>query len=156
MPDETPVAPTRPRRGTTKHPMDYTGREDERLKAVHADEVEQAAEQMAMATGVTVVRPKRGKVHDYSAEARPKPQPFNQPVPEETNQKYQVRILADIDQMTFGREIVEPPDFTDPMNPRPGIVGPLLVFNFKEGEEYIVDKPVYERLVQLGYVYGAD
>ena len=149
-----PTTPARARRGTNKHPMDYTGRDQARLQAEHTDEVEADAEQMSM---IQVVKPKRtGKVHDYTAEKRPRKQVEEAAAPARPK-KYQVRILADIDQMTFGHEFIDEPEYDDQGNmTRLPQIGPLWTTSFKEGEEYIVDEGVYLHLVKLGYVYGAE
>lgn len=154
MPELAPQA-GQPRRGrgTRKGPTDLTGREDERLRVAHADEVAEAAEHMAMIQAGE--RRRKGNVHDYRDSARPKSEP--KPVVEEpkVKQDYQVRILADIDQMTFGREIIDPGDISDPNSPRMPVLGGLKTYDFKEGEEYIVDEPMYLHLSSLGYIYDS-
>jgi hypothetical protein len=140
-------------RGTTKAPTDLTGRADERLRTEHADEISEQAEHMAMVQAGQ--RRRKGQVHDFRDASRPKVAP--KPVaPEPTVKRdYQVRMLADIENMTFGREIIDAGDFSNPNSPRMPILGSLKTYTFKEGEEYIVDQPLYEHLSALGYIYDS-
>jgi len=136
----------------TKAPTDYTGRLDEKGKRDMADQVAQAGEQMAMATGL---RRTGSMVQDLTDKARPKVAPV--PVaPEESAEPktYRVRVVADIENMTFGKEIIDHGDFTDPNNPRMPVLGSLKTYNFQEGGQYIVDEPLYIHLRDLGYLYG--
>lgn len=149
--------PGQPRRGrgTVKNPGDLTGREDERLRYEHADEIAQAAEHMAtVQQGSPVNRSGRRQVHDYTDAARPKVEatPAEPAVPAKPRE-YVVRILADIDNMTFGKEVIFPGDFSDPANPQMPVLGSLKTYSFREGEEYKVDEPLYVHLRDLGYVY---
>lgn len=156
MADATePTTPARARRGTNKHPMDYTGRQTSKAQQDHADEVEAAAEQMSM---IQVVKPRRrtGKVHDFTADNRPR-EPVKAAAEPAKPKKYQVRILADIDQMTFGHQWIDQPEYDDNgVMVRAAGIGPLWTESFKEGEEYIIDEPLYLHLVKLGYVYGEE
>jgi hypothetical protein len=144
-------AGTTPRRTTRKGPTDLTGRTDEKLKAENQAAIDRAAEQMSM---ITVAENRsRGDVIDYTDEARPPVAPA--PVIEEPKipKKYKIRLVADIDNMTFGKEIIDPGDFSDPNNPRMPMLGSLKTYDFKEGREYLVDENLYIHLRDLGYVY---
>jgi len=145
----TPAAPQRGR--VRKAPGDATGREDQRLKAENATAIELAAQQMSMATAARSVED--DDVVDFTDAARPKievkpPEPVYR-IP----QKHKVRVLADIDRMTFGKEIIDPGDFTDPNNPHMPVLGSLKEYSFKEGRVYLVDEPLYQHLKQLEYIY---
>lgn len=147
MPDSQPPI----RRTTRKGPTDLTGRTDEKLKAEHQADLDAKAEQMAMVD--TTKRSASRELIDYTDEARPKTAP--RPVIEEPKnpKKYKIRVLADIDRMTFGKEIIDHGDFTDPNNPRMPQLGALKEYNFQEGREYLVDEALYIHLRDLGYVY---
>lgn len=141
-----------PRRATTKGPTDLTGREDERLKTVNAEEIEQRAQEMAMTqSGATRPRKRTRNVVDYTDAARPKPEarPVRKELPKGP---VVIRPIADIENMTFGKEIIDAGDFTDPTNPRMPVLGSLKRYDFKQGQSYKVDWPLYEHLVQIGYV----
>lgn len=139
----------------TKAPTDYTGRLDERAKKDQANQVAEAAEQMSMATGARRPQPTGRNVTDYTDKARPKvstdPVPPEEPAEPKT---YRVRVVADIENMTFGKEIIDPGNFEDPNNPRMPVLGSLKTYNFQEGGQYIVDEPLYIHLRDLGYLYG--
>jgi hypothetical protein len=154
MPDPAPqVGQPRAGRGTRKGPTDLTGREDERLRNAHSDEVAEAAEHMAMIQAGE--RRRKGSVHDFRDSSRAKVEPKPVTIEPSVKRDYQVRILADIDEMTFGRDIIDPGDLSDPDNPRMPVLGGLKTYSFKEGEEYIVDEPLYVHLSSLGYIYDS-
>ena len=135
----------------TRHPRDLTGREDERLKREKADAIEQAGAEMAMAAPAR--RKRSRQVTDYTDAARPKPSPVPVTIEPAEPRTYIVRLVASIDDMTFGREIIDAGDFTDPSNPRMPIIGGLKTYNFIEGHQYKVDEALYQHLKGLGYLY---
>ena len=148
---------TAPARGRpTRHPADLTGREDDRLRRENAEAIEQAGANMALAGGAAVTRKRAKKTVDYTDAARPKVS--RTPVAEVPHEprEYVVRLVASIEDMTFGREIVDPGDFTDPANPRMPMVGALKSYSFTEGVLYKVDEPLYQHLKGLGYLYEED
>lgn len=140
-----------PRTRNRKGPTDQTGREDERLRSENQAAIDAAAQQMSLVAETE--RQVRSKVVDYTDAARPKPEPTPTFVEPQDDKPYKVRVVADIENMTFGKEIVDHGDFTDPMNPRMPVLGGLKRYDFQEGVEYLVDKPMYEHLKQLGYLY---
>jgi hypothetical protein len=136
-----------------RSPRDLTGRTDDDLKRAHADEIEQAGQEMAMATAAPPSRKRSKEVTDYTDAARPKVEPkpvFEQPA---EPREYVVRLVASIEDMTFGREIIDPGDFSDPNSPRMPLLGGLKTYNFTEGKLYKVDEPLYLHLRDLGYLY---
>lgn len=101
-------------------------------------------------------RAKRTKtITDYTDAARPKVAPRPAEAPHEPRE-YVVRLVASIENMTFGRDIIDPGDFSDPVNPRMPMVGGLKSYNFTEGTLYKVDEPLYLHLKELGYLYEED
>lgn len=110
---------------------------------------------MALAGGTTP-RKRTKEVTDYTDAARPKVEPMPAAnVPHEPRE-YVVRLVASIENMTFGREIIDPGDFSDPANPRMPMVGGLKSYNFIENKLYKVDEPLYQHLRELGYLYEED
>lgn len=138
-------------RGTRKNVTDLTGREDERLRNENEALLDEQAERMSMVNASS--RRSNREVIDYTDEARPKVAPKPVEAPVGPPQNYRVRLMADIENMTFGKEIIDPGDFTDPNSPRMPVLGSLKTYDFKEGREYIVDEPLYIHLRDLGYVY---
>jgi hypothetical protein len=148
-----------------KRPQDYTGQEKLKGERGRAEQIEEAAERMAMADGpITVLR--NSDPVDYTDEARRNAAP---PVPlqddpqvEVKPRRYKVRVVCDIEQMTFRREILDPGDFdyrgrlnegVDPALARMPLLGGLNYYDFEEGKEYIVDEPLYQHLRLLGFIY---
>lgn len=132
--------------------MDYTGKENERLIRDNADQIEQAAQQMSMTTPTPRRRKRSKEVHDFTQAAEPKIEVELKQHIEDTEPRV-VRVLADIEEMTFGRRIAQEAVFDDEGNVvKAPMVGPLRVLNFKEGEMYRVDKALYDHLVFLQYV----
>jgi hypothetical protein len=141
-------------RGTPRrHPQDLTGREDDRLKRDNASAIEQAGEEMALATPIRRKRSKR--VTDYTDAARPKVEPLPTAAPAEPRE-YVVRLVASIEDMTYGRDIIDAGDFSDPGNPRMPMIGGLKTYSFIEGQLYKVDEGLYQHLKGLGYLYEDD
>ena len=139
-----------------RSPRDLTGRTDDDLKRAHADEIEQAGAQMAMATpGLTKARRSK-EITDFTDGARPKVEPTPAAPPTTEPREFVVRLVASIEDMTYGREIIDPGDFTDPSNPRMPMLGGLKTYNFTEGKLYKVDEPLYLHLKDLGYLYEED
>lgn len=144
--------PTPDRRPTRKAPGDYTGVQDGKLKAENAQRVLDAAETMSMAQKLQAVNDSAPV--DYRDASRPKgePLPVVEAEPAEPKE-YRVRVVADIDQMTYGKEIIYPGDFSDPNAPKMPLLGGLKTYSFKEGRQYIVDENLYIHLRDLGYLY---
>jgi hypothetical protein len=134
-----------------KRPGDMTGRAKEKLVQDNADQIALQAEQMTMAEQARAVA--NSDVVDYTDEARPKPEPVPVVAVPVKPQKHKIRVTAPIEDMTFGKEIIDAGDVTDPNNPRMPVLGSLKYYSFEEGREYLVDHDMYEHLVELGYVY---
>jgi len=134
-----------------KRPADMTGREKERLAAEAEEAQELEAERMAMATATRAV--KNRAVVDYTDAARVKPEPVPVPEIDVTPRVHTIRVVADIEQMTFGRDVIDPGDLSDPDNPRMPTLGSLKFYDFEEGIQYRVDHDLYLHLKSLGYLY---
>jgi hypothetical protein len=144
-------------RGTPRrHPQDLTGREDDRLKLENAQAIEQAGEEMALATPIRRKRSKR--VTDYTDAARPKVAVAPAPVEPAEPREYVVRLVASIEDMTFGKEIIDAGEYDSSLNgyTRPPVIGGLKSYNFIEGQLYKVDEGLYQHLKGLGYLYEED
>jgi hypothetical protein len=150
------AAPTRgaPRR----HPQDLTGRVDEQLKLENADAIERAAEEVALANPAPRRR-KRREVIDYTDDARPKVA-VAPPVVDPTlpPKKYVVRLVASIENMTYGKEIIDEGEWDATLHgyTRPPVTGALKRYDFIEGQPYKVDEGLYVHLKGLGYLYEDD
>jgi hypothetical protein len=148
---------------TRKSPRDMTGKLDEKQKAAAADELSLAAERLAMATEAAVVS--NSEVIDMTAagirERAEAERKAAEPVgPAEVKpQVHRVRVLADIEDMVYGREVVDPGNYADPdfivgETPlRMPTLGGLRFLNFQEGREYMVDHDLYLHLKSLDYIW---
>lgn len=158
MPAQGAQGPQTNRLTNRKHPGDMTGRADEQAKKAIADaqKIEQAGVTMADSNNpISHILDNVQSVVDYTDDARPKvePKPVAPVAPAEPK-KYRIRVVAGIDNMTFGKEIISSGDFTDPDHPIMPIIGSLKTYSFEEGRQYIVDEPLYIHLRDLGYLYG--
>lgn len=73
---------------------------------------------------------------------------------EVSSKKEWIRVNYPIDDMTYGREVIDPGLINDMgVYERPPRLGNLRVLNFEEGTKYLVDKDVADHLRSLGYVY---
>jgi hypothetical protein len=148
-----------------KRPQDYTGQEKLKGERDKAEQIEEAAERMAMADGpITVLR--NTEPVDYTDEAHLASVPVDElatdPQVEVKPRRYKVRVVCDIEQMTFRREVLDPGDFDYRGRLNPGVdmavakmplLGGLRYYDFEEGKEYIVDEPLYQHLRALGFIY---
>jgi hypothetical protein len=69
--------------------------------------------------------------------------------------KEYIRVNYPIDDMTYGREVIDEGyfDHSQGVYKRPPRLGNLRVLNFEEGVRYLVDKDIADHLRSLGYVY---
>ena len=142
----TPIVKV-PARGQRKRPGDKTGVETERLNEELKAERTEAAQRIAMVNAAR--EEESNEVVDYFPQSD-KPLPKLEVREVEINDPGRIiRVNSDIDQMVFGREVVDPGDIAAG---RPPIMGPISFWNFKEGQSYRVSKDMAEHLNRLGYL----
>lgn len=139
------------RQAARKRPGDQTGREKEKLVLANQDEIAAAAEAMTMADQAKAAA--NSEVVDYTDEGRVKPEPVLVPEVPVKPQKHKIRVVSGIEDMTFGREIIEPARVGEDGAVRDALLGGLKYYTFEEGREYMVEHDMYVHLVELGYVY---
>jgi hypothetical protein len=144
----TPVVQDGQVKTSRKRAADHTGRLNEKLQLEHATELKEAAARVALAT--QAAEEEKNVVVDYTNS--------NEPIPEVEIKAVQVsspfrmiRVNQNIDQMTYGREVLDPGDYTT-NPPRPAIMGPMKYYSFEEGVVYRVSKDVADHLNDLGYL----
>lgn len=65
-----------------------------------------------------------------------------------------IRVNYPIEEMTFGREVLQMPEYDEYGNVvKAPILGNLRRFDFEEGRWYTVDEELAEHLAFLGYIY---
>lgn len=145
-----------------KRPQDYTGQQKLRGEREKKDAIAEAAERMAMTDSPAALR--NNEPIDYTEETRLANFPV-EPVDVQVEvkpRKYKVRVVCDIEKMVFGREVIDPGDFdingrlnegVPPENAKMPLLGGLRFYDFEEGQEYIVDGPLYEHLRELNFIY---
>lgn len=140
-----------------KRPGDMTGTQGQKLAAAaakaKADEATEEAEAVAaeratkLATTVSFV-PK--VVDDVEADEVEEDEEV------EVRAKTEfIRVNFPIEQMTFGREVVNAGDWNDKEQrwDRAPVLGNLQVYDFEEGVRYEVSTDMADHLRRLGYVY---
>jgi len=140
MTESTPSSP----RTQRKRPADFTGIQSERLN--EEKKVERAASKIAMVNAVDEVS--GPQFVDYTGADIPLPEVEVHEV--EVNNPYRtIRVNTKIEQMTFGRRVMDP---GDPQHGIPPIMGDLPMYNFDEGKSYRVPKDMAEHLEAKGYL----
>lgn len=131
-----------------KRAADYTGRKTEQLQRDRKAELQEAATRVAMATASA--EEEKNIVVDYTHSDEPMPEVELKAV--QVNSPFRmIRVNQDIDNMTYGRSVVDPGDYNS-NPPRPAIMGPMNFYSFKEGVVYRVPKEVADHLNDIGYL----
>jgi hypothetical protein len=66
-----------------------------------------------------------------------------------------VRVSFPIEEMTFGKEVVDPGEFDDTgLCTRLPVLGPLKMYSFEEGREYRMTPEMAGHLRQQGYLFS--
>lgn len=151
MPASPIAKTTSPQRPSRKRPADFTGKQTEKLNELKKSELIEASNRIALVN--QEVQASREEIIDYTDSDDPLPQIEARQV--EVSAPYRmIRVNADIDQMTYGRKVEDPGDYTNPdLNlRRPAVMGGMNVYNFSEGQMYRVPTEVAQHLYDLGYV----
>jgi hypothetical protein len=126
-----------------KRPADFTGLQTERLNEAKAADIKKRAAEMALAT--TVVEEEKSGIICDTGEFIPV-----ETAPVEVNDpKVTFRVNTDIENMTFGREVIDP---GDPETGRAPIMGVMNNYNFEQGQSYRYPRDLVDHLDRLGYV----
>src|SRR5271170_2595631 len=106
-----------------KRPQDYTGQMKVQGERERADEIEEAAQRMAMTDAPVAAAVRNAEPVDLTDEYRLAHFPVEpQEVQVEVKpRRYKVRVVCDIEQMVYGREVVDPGDFGPDGRLNPGV-----------------------------------
>jgi hypothetical protein len=143
----TPVTEGRVK-SSRKRPADFTGRQTEQLNEAHKTERIEQSQRIALVNAE--LEEEKNIIVDYTGSEEPMPAVEVRQV-EVNSPNRMIRVNSDIDQMTYGREVIDPGDYTA-SPPRPAILGSLNTYNFKEGQVYRVPKEVADHLNDKGYI----
>jgi hypothetical protein len=129
-----------------KSPMDFTGQKQQKLEAEKSEARTEAAKRVALVNQVE--QEVKNEIIDYTGADVPLPEVEVQEV--EINDPYRtIRVNTDINQMTFGRRVIDPGDMEHGI---PSRMGDIPMYTFKEGQSYRVPKDMAEHLQRLGYL----
>jgi len=152
MPDQSPRAAVSGPRTQRKRPGDLTGvhsqqlaeaRDKDKAQAVQ-DEADLAAAERVQKLNTVVDYTQGGVRTDHVVETEPVV------VPKEMT----IRVNYPIEEMTFGREVISPPEYDENgLCTKQAILGGLNRYDFEEGVQYKVPWDLGEHLKQKGYVY---
>jgi hypothetical protein len=134
-----------------KRAADYTGRQTEALQEARKNEIMEASERIALVTATN--KAAKEQIIDYTNS--PDPLPVVEVRQAEVNTPYRmIRVNQDLDQMTYGREVIDAGDYDNPdlSLRRPAVMGPVKMYTFAEGQMYRVPREVAEHLNEKGYV----
>jgi hypothetical protein len=153
MPSTSPRAQTSGPQTQRKRPGDLTGVNSQKL-AAERDEAQAAAAAEAAALKQAERAEKVSTVIDYT-QGGITPEVVEVDTPDEPHPAtMRIRVNYPIEQMTFGREVLQEPVFNDEgVCTRPAILGRLNVYEFEEGAQYDVPWELGMHLKRLGYVY---
>lgn len=131
-----------------KRPADFTGLQSERLQQSKAAEQQDAATRMALLTAQQKIESET--LVDYTGSGEPLPEAVVKKA--EVSSPYRtIRVNSKIEDMTYGREVLDPGDLdADP--PRPPIMGAITRYTFEEGRPYRVTREMADHLNRLGYL----
>jgi hypothetical protein len=154
MPSTSPRAAVSGPQTQRKRPGDLTGVNSQKLVAERDDaQAQETAD--AEAAKAAERAEKVSTVVDYTAEGqgRGRPEVVEEAVvvhPKEMT----IRVNYPIEQMTWGREVIQQPEYDDAgVCTRPPILGGLKTYDFEEGVQYRVPFDLGAHLKSLGYVY---
>lgn len=134
-----------------KRAADYTGKLQAQLQEDRKAELQEAATRIAMVTAAAETA--KDDIVDLTDSNEPIPEAVIQEV--KVNSPYRmIRTNQDLDQVTFGRKVIDPGDYDNPDHSlrRPAIMGPMQYYNFKEGQATRVPADLAEHLDSLGYL----
>lgn len=152
MPDQSPRAQVQGPRTQRKRPGDLTGvngqklaeeRDQAKVDAAQAA-VDEAAGERVQLLNTVVDYTKGGVRRDEVVEAEPVVHPPTM----------FIRVNYPIDDMTFGREVISPPEYDEyGVCTKAAVLGGLQTYDFVEGQKYEVPWDLGEHLKSKGYVY---
>jgi len=134
-----------------KRAADFTGQQQLKLQEERKTELLEASERIALVTSQQ--KAAREEIVDLTNSDEPLPAVEIRQA--EVNTPFRlVRTNQDIDQMTYGREVLDPGDYNNPDHNlrRPAIMGPVKMYSFKEGQLTRIPREVADHLNDKGYL----
>lgn len=135
--------------------LDATGMKAQELERQKKEK--EAALRAAEDAALEEDRAFNAKPVDYSGRRPDDPLPeviAPDPLEDEELEEVTITMKRTLEDMTYGREIMTPPDFDkETKEYTPATLGNPLVLNFKEGRRYIVPRHLYLHLERIGAVW---
>jgi hypothetical protein len=146
-----PTTITSPQRPSRKRPADYTGKKTAELQELRKEDILESSSRMALIT--SEAQKSKEDIIDYSDSDEPLPEVEVRKAELATPYRM-IRVNTDIDQMVYGRSVVDEGDMDNPdiSLRRPSVMGPMKFWDFKEGQLYKVKREIAEHLDNLGYL----
>jgi hypothetical protein len=153
MPDVSPRAQVSGPRTQRKRPGDLTGVNSQKLAEKREQDKADAAQAQAEAAAAERAE-LLSTVVDYTQGGITQDIEVEETEPEVLPQFMTIRVNYPIEDMTFGREVVSPPEYDEHGNVvKAAVLGRLNTYNFVEGQQYKVPWDLGVHLKGLGYVY---
>jgi hypothetical protein len=134
-----------------KRPADFTGQQTAKLQESRKAEIIEASQRIALVNAE--LQEEAETPVDYTDSDEPMPTVVARKA--ELNSPFRmIRVSADIDQMTYGRTVIDSGDYDNPdfSQRRPAIMGPMNMYTFKEGQLYRVSRELADHLQARGYI----
>ena len=146
-----PTTITSPQRPSRKRPADYTGKKTAELQELRKEDILESSSRMALIA--SEAQKSKEDIIDYSDSDEPLPEVEVRKAELATPYRM-IRVNTDIDQMVYGRSVVDEGDMDNPdiSLRRPSVMGPMKFWDFKEGQLYKVKREIAEHLDNLGYL----
>ena len=133
-------------RYAAKSPADLTGRRSAQLAKEQAEKRDQEAAELAA---------KDPGRQDVALDNGIHPETGRHGGGDEPEATVRVRVSYPIEEMTFGKEVVDPGEFDETgLCTRLPVLGSLKIYTFAEGKEYRLTPDMAEHLRGLGYLYS--
>ena len=153
MPETSPRARAQGPRDQRKRPGDLTGVRGQQL-ATKRDEEKADALAAAAAVAAQERETRRHTVVDYTKGGVVEDDDVDYSIPVEAHPDHMtIRVNYPIEEMTFGKQVLEDAVFENGVCVKPAVLGRLNTYEFEEGVEYIVPWELGLHLKRLGYVY---
>lgn len=130
-----------------KRPADLTGVQMQQKTKENAEELKERSRELGMIQ--QAISDEKQELVDLTGSGEPEPREAQVKPIDVSRPDRIIRVVCDIDQMTFGREVI-------PANEENGTLahaGSLRMYSFEEGRQYKVNGDLADHLEQLGYLY---
>lgn len=135
-------------------PADATAMKKQALEAEHAERQAEENREAAAAAAAEQHEREHGVTDYFENAGVPLPEPEKTKA-EDLLPYRDVRIKATLDQVAYGRKIIEEPEYDEKTGAvtKPAVLGGIRFFDFEEGRQYRLPREFAEYLDAKGYVF---